>query len=462
MMIIAIITIICLAGSHVEGFLFAFPSSTTIHHHLDRRDHRRNQHPRKHHQFDDSSTMLRMSTGKEDDDDDDEEEAQKILGNTWFAKSSSSSIISDNTIQTEDDSVSPQQIEYYDVGISGTAFQTGALSQRMYATMCSQMSIDIETPAATTTKDNDNDTTDIQKALMLYALDFTAKEATSAALEQLYGMDLFEVPQQANAAAAAEKWGTLEAIRGVPHDDDKSKTNTYQSIEDVIEHGNWIPGQSFDFIVRNVPTKSKSMTEELVQALDPDGKLRKEANELRSSSSSSSSEEEKEDDTSTTSTTAMNTDDDDDPSIDEEALLSIFDEEIGSLSEMATDNIRRTEEAPRGSTDESQAYSGLTHQRGYKIINRKDLVSSDATENEQSKFVYSSCIIHSYICWRCSYLPTYLVYNVVGVAFYLANLTIRDNKFIIPPSYRHYFSSQFFCSIDSCDECVSGTWCIDC
>ena len=418
MIIIAIITIICLAGSHVEGFLFTSPSSTTTHHHLDRHERCRNRHPRKHHQFDDSSTLLRMSTGKEEDYDDDDEDAQKILGNTWFAKSSSSS----RSVE------SASSLEYYDVGISGTAFQTGALSQRMYATMCSQMSIDIETPAATTTTDNDNDNdmTDIQKALMLYALDFTAKEATSAALEQLYGMDLFEVPQQANAAAVEEEWGTIEAIRGVPHDDDTSKTNTYQSIEDVIEHGNWIPGQSFDFIVRNVPTKSKSMTEELVQALDPDGKLRKEANDLRSSSSSgSSSEEKEEDDTSTTSstTTTMNTNNGNDPSIDEEALLSIFDEEIGSLSEMATDNIRRTEEAPRGSTDESQAYSGLTHQRGYKIINRKDLVSSDATENEQSKFVYNSCI-HLYICWRCSYLPTYLLYDVVGVSFYLANLTI--------------------------------------
>ena len=96
--------------------------------------------------------------------------------------------------------------------------------------------------------------------------------------------------------------------------------------------------------------------EELVNALDPDGSLRAEAGE--------------------------------DSAPDEEALLSIFDEgDIASLSQMSSDNIQRTENAPRGATVESQAFAGLDS-RGYNVLKRSDLVSAnrnqDGSENQNT------------------------------------------------------------------------------
>jgi hypothetical protein len=98
-------------------------------------------------------------------------------------------------------------------------------------------------------------------------------------------------------------------------------------------------------------------TEELVQALDPDGKLREEAGE--------------------------------DAAPDEEALLSIFDEsDINSLAELASDNIKRSENAPRGATVESEAFAGLDS-NGYRVINRSDLLAAsrndDESENQKSE-----------------------------------------------------------------------------
>ena len=118
-------------------------------------------------------------------------------------------------------------------------------------------------------------------------------------------------------------------------------------------------------MVRQVPAKLKEMSlDELVQALDPDGALREEAKEARG---------------------------DDEGELDDEALLSAIDDGISSLAEMATDNVRRTEEAPRGSTDAENAFSGYDN-RGYRIINRSDLlqdsINDDGTENEKSECIY--------------------------------------------------------------------------
>jgi len=58
---------------------------------------------------------------------------------------------------------------------------------------------------------------------------------------------------------------------------------------------------------------------------------------------------------------------------------------ITSLAELASDNIRRTEEAPRGATDADNAYSGFDS-GGYRVIKRRDLlrdsINDDGTENE--------------------------------------------------------------------------------
>ena len=74
---------------------------------------------------------------------------------------------------------------------------------------------------------------------------------------------------------------------------------------------------------------------------------------------------------------------------DEEALLSIFEDEVMvSLSDLANENVRRTEAAPRGATTANEAFAGGSS-KGYSVIKRSDLLRDsmnvDGTENDQSK-----------------------------------------------------------------------------
>ena len=239
-----------------------------------------------------------------------------------------------------DEKVSTKKVDDYNLGISGKDFQTGPLSKRMFETIVSRTSMDMSE--------------EIKMAFTLYAIDFTAKEATRAALKQ-NGLDMVLQEEEEDQGM----WGDIEAIR--LYDSSEQPLSTlYDSLEDAIE--DWEPGQTFDFVVRQVPAKIKELSiEELVQALDPEGKLREEAKELRG-------EEEGEP--------------------DEEALLSIIDDGFQSLADMATDNVRRTEETPRGSTDAENAYKG-GETRGYRVIKRSDLlrdsINDDGTENVKSE-----------------------------------------------------------------------------
>jgi hypothetical protein len=240
-----------------------------------------------------------------------------------------------------DEKISTKKIDDYNLGISGRDFQTGPLSKRMYETIVSRTSMDMSD--------------EIKFAFTLYAMDFTAKEATRAALKQ-NGLDMVLQEEEEDQGM----WGDVEAIR--LYDSSEQPTSMfYDSLEEAVL--DWSPGQTFDFVVRQVPAKIKELSiEELVQALDPDGALRQEAKELRG---------------------------EDEGEPDEEALLSIIDDGITSLSQMASDNVRRTEEAPRGSTNAESAYSGIDS-RGYRFIKRSDLlrdsINDDGTENEKSKY----------------------------------------------------------------------------
>ena len=117
-----------------------------------------------------------------------------------------------------------------------------------------------------------NPSEEIKKAFTLYAMDFTAKEATKAALNQ-NGLEIALSEDEEDEGM----WGDLDTIRLLDNND-QPLPGIYDSTEEAIDQGGWVPGQGFDFVVRQVPAKIKELSlDELMQALDPDGSLREEA-----------------------------------------------------------------------------------------------------------------------------------------------------------------------------------------
>jgi hypothetical protein len=236
--------------------------------------------------------------------------------------------------------INVKKIDDYNVGISGKDFQTGPLSKRMFDTIVSRTSLEMSD--------------EIRQAFTLYAMDFTAKEATRAALRQ-NGLEMALQEEEEDQGM----WGDVEAVRLYDATTGDPLPKLYDSLEDAVL--DWSPGQTFDFVCRQVPAKLKELSyAELLEALDPDGSLRKEARELRGKEA--------------------------DP--DEEALLSIFDDKlVASLADLANDCIERTENAPRSATDESIVFAG-NESGGYRVIKRSDLlrdaINDDGTENEKS------------------------------------------------------------------------------
>jgi phosphopantetheinyl transferase (holo-ACP synthase) len=252
-----------------------------------------------------------------------------------------------------DEKIDPKKVEDYNLGINGMDFQTGPLSQRMFDAIMSRTSLDASSSE------------EIRQAFVLYAMDFTAKEAARAALKQ-NGLDMVLLEEEEDQGM----WGDVEAIRLYDAKTGIRFNKMYDSLEEAALQ--WQPGQPFDFVARQVPAKMKELSvDELLQALDPDGKLREEAR-------------------------ASEGDDDGKKISDEEVLSAIFDDdEIQSLEDLANLNIQRTEAAPRGATIESEAYAG-NDSPGYRVINRsallRDSINDDGTENEKSKLLFCSML----------------------------------------------------------------------
>ena len=234
-----------------------------------------------------------------------------------------------------------KKVEDYNLGISGTSFQTGQLSKRMYDAILSRSSF------------GSNPSEEIQQALTLYAMDFTAKEATKAALLE-NGLQISLTEDEEDEGM----WGDIDTIRIVDDSTGRVLPRIYDSTQDAITLGNWKPGQTFDFVVRQVPAKLKELSlEEMLQALDPDGLLREEAKNSKNS----------------------------------DKFIRAWEEEgdnLNTLEDLANDNIQRTENSPRCASTESEAFSGVSDKRGYTPIHLADLLSStqeDGSENEKSK-----------------------------------------------------------------------------
>jgi hypothetical protein len=163
-------------------------------------------------------------------------------------------------VDTEE-GINVKKVDDYNLGISGESFQTGPLSKRMFDAITSKTTMKIETD-------------DLRETFTLYAMDFTAKEAAKAALDQ-NGLQMVLQEEEEDQGM----WGDIEAVRLYDEKTGVAFSNLYDSLEEAVQ--GWTPGQTFDFVVRQVPAKIRELSaEELLQALNPKGALRREAKDL--------------------------------------------------------------------------------------------------------------------------------------------------------------------------------------
>jgi len=231
---------------------------------------------------------------------------------------------------------------YMDVGIGGKEFGTGPLSKRMHDVMIgvAQRNFGDDIPM------------DVRNLYLMYAMDASAKEAVKAAMSNNgYEMNLGDdmAMQDVGAWGSVEQVLLLDPLTGNPIEGEDG-SSSYDSWEDAIQNGGWIPGDGFSFVIRKVPSSSKAMDlTSILNALDPDGKLREEAKEKG---------------------------------------MLLPDEDVGSLKDLSVDCMQRVNAAPVEALGEEKVFRG-GESKGYNVISRKSLVrNEDGTENGKSKLVF--------------------------------------------------------------------------
>ena len=149
-----------------------------------------------------------------------------------------------------DEKLDPKRVDDYNLGVSGDSYDTGPLSKRMYEAIVSKSSVP--------------PTPQVLRTLKTYAMDFSAKEATRAALRE-NGLELTLTDDEQDQGM----WGDVDSIRlpGI--------ATVYDSWEESVD--DWTPGEGFSFVVRQVPAKMVELSiDQLLASLDPDGSLRRE------------------------------------------------------------------------------------------------------------------------------------------------------------------------------------------
>jgi hypothetical protein len=149
-------------------------------------------------------------------------------------------------VNTPGEQLDPKTVDDYNLGVSGAQYMVGPLSKSMYTAIVSKSRID-------------EVSVEIQRAYKLYSMDFTAKEAVRAALEQ-NGLQMVLLEEDQDEGL----WGNIDSIR--VYDDQGKVSSFYDSWEDAVDH--WTPGQTFDFVARQVPAKMKELSmKEVLKAL---------------------------------------------------------------------------------------------------------------------------------------------------------------------------------------------------
>ena len=227
-----------------------------------------------------------------------------------------------------DDSIDAKTVIDYDLGISGVNLQTGELSRRMFEVIEAKSSL-IKGASL-----------EVKKGFLIYTMDFTAKEAVKAALKQ-NGLELALTDDEQDEGM----WSDIDSIKLLDEEGTPIPGEIFDSWEEAVE--NWAPGQAFDFVARQVPAKMRELSlDELLQALDPNGELRDQA---------------------------------------KDAGMTLPDEGINSLNDMANENVRRTEMSPREVDSDDESFAGEPEKRGYQPINVSDLTKSNMEADGSEK-----------------------------------------------------------------------------
>jgi hypothetical protein len=279
----------------------------------------------------------RGNKNQNDEDDDfdpilDEPKGKRGDGRNWIEKSSPIGI---GKLQEDD---ATETDGNYDLGIDGTSFETGPLSTRMYDALTSVALKRF--PPGTTSLPSELD--DVYK---LYTMDITAKEAVRVALDQ-NGMELALMNEDDPQSQDEGMWGDVDSVKLINMDTGAAESEIYECLDDAVEKGDWTPGQSFNFVVRNVPARLKEMdVTELLSSLDPEGKYREQAKEKG---------------------------------------ITMPDEDIASLKDLGKDCDRRVNVSPTETESKESVFQG-NDSKGYNIIKKSDLLSEsrnvDGTEN---------------------------------------------------------------------------------
>lgn len=233
----------------------------------------------------------------------------------------------------------------FDLGINGQSFQTGSLSKRMFDSLIS-LALKRFPPGTTSLP------SELEDVYKVYTIDITAKEVIKAALEQ-NGLQLTSLSKGKESEQDLGEWGSIDSVQLYDTQIGELKNNDkeYDSIEAAVE-GGWIPGQEFNFVVRNVPAKLKEMDiSDVLNRLDPDGKYRAEAKEMG---------------------------------------MTLPDEEIETLCELGKDSERRTTIVPRESETDETVFAG-DESKGYNVIHRSELLKESCNMSGSEK---NSTLMH--------------------------------------------------------------------
>lgn len=284
---------------------------------------------------------------------------------------------SSGTMSQNTNNQATQDIEgYYDLGIHGVSFQTGPLSLRMYNALLSMASKRFQHEQGTMKLP-----LELEHIYKMYSMDMTAKEAVKAALDQnglelalgsrVSSMDDLSQGCDQQHLQEEEYWGDVDTIQLIAHRksshdqmEDMKVIGDYDSFDSAVRNGNWEPGETFNFIIRNVPARLKGFDiGKLLQSFDANGVYRNK-NSKESEASPSASVD------------------------------------IYSLKDVGIQNERRSNNAPCHISDNQSVYRGDSSQ-GYDILHRSDLLLDSRNRNGSENSATTMHLMDSLISHGC-------------------------------------------------------------